>query len=214
MSQSAAFNRFFADALAHAPGTIKSGVQAEMFATLRDFFQFTNIWQEDVDVYVSQASAVYSLLVSSGKSINRLMNLWDTAGDVNRKPWVWPATMATPGTLTLLQPVTSVTQLHWSATVALFALDPLDADGNPIFPSWILDKHFDTLFAGVLFRLMKQPAKPYSNLGMAKFHYQTYAAGRGRARTEVERANTYSAQNWNFPRAFVGPGGNIRQRGV
>jgi hypothetical protein len=163
---------------------------------------------------VSSASLVYPLVVSSGKSINRLLNLWDTAGDVVCKPWVWPAKMATPGTLTLLRQITGSGTQHWSATLGLFAVDPIDGDGNPVFPSWILDKHFDTLLSGVLFRLMKQPLKPYSNVAMAKFHYQKYVSGRALARAEVERANTFGTQNWNFPRDFVGPGGATRQRGV
>lgn len=205
----AAFNRFYADAAVHLPGAIQSGMQAELFAALRDFFQFTNVWQEELNVTVSSASTVYSLTVSSRKAINRLMNLFES-GDLNKRT-VWPATMPTPGTLQLSQALAGSGTQAWVAAVALYSIDPIDSDGNPVFPNWMFDKYFDTLFSGMLTRMLSQPGKPWSNNQMAVFHYKKYVGGRGRCRSEVERANTYNAQNWSFPFAAAGSG---RQQGV
>jgi hypothetical protein len=201
--------RFYADADAHVPGSIQSGQQAELFATIRDFFQFTNVWQEDLSVTVSASSLVYTLTVSSRKAINRLMNLY-ASGDVDKR-WVWPATMQTPGTLMLSQALSGAGTRAWVATVSLYSVDPVDSDGNAVFPSWILDKYFDVLFSGMISRMMSQPSKPWSNTQLAVFHGRKYLAGRARCRSEVERMNTFNAQAWQYPQAAVS---SNRQRGV
>lgn len=209
MAMNSSFARFYADGLMHAPAALQSAMQAELFACLRDFCQFTNVWQEDVSVNVSSASLIYTLTLTEGKATHRLLNLYDGT-DIDKR-WVWPATMPTPGVLRLSRAITGSATLAWTATLGIYPLDPIDSDGNPVFPSWILDKYFDALFSGMLARMMAQPGKPWSNTRVASFHYRKYMGGRGLCAAEVQRANTQNAQAWSYPTGNAVYG---RQKGV
>jgi len=147
-------------------------------------------------------------IVTSGTAVNRLMNLYN-ADDTICKRWFWPAELRLPNTIVLQRTLNQSYTLI--ATLALFPLDPVDSYGNPIFPNWILDNYFDTLFSGTLYRLYVQPQKPWSNAALAATYYKLYMKGRGIAAADVLRQNIYNNQSWCFP-----PGGITygRQRGV
>jgi hypothetical protein len=207
MAMSASFLRFYEDGSAFLPGAIWNAMQAQLFATLRDFFENTNIWNAEIDINVTPASNVYVLAPPAGTAIKRLLNLFNTTDTTKR--WFWPATMAVPGTLVLARAVDQPYTL--GAQVALYTLDPVDADGNPVFPTWILDNYFDCLFSGMLWRMYAQPQKTYSNAQLAATHRKLYLMGRGKALADVNRQNLYDSQTWGFPAALAVCG---RQKGV
>ena len=207
MAQSQAFQRFYEDGKSHLPGALPVAMQAELFATLRDFLQATNIWQADFTVNVDPTSNVYVVTPAAGTAFQRLINLYNTT-DLTKR-WFWPATMNLPGTIVLLRTVDQPYVL--AATMGIYALDPVDANGDPVFPTWILDKYFDTLFNGMLWRMFSQPGKPWSNAALAATRYKLYKMGRGECFAEVTRGNLYNAQAWGYSGALAVYG---RQRGV
>ncbi len=159
------------------------------------------------DIDVTIVTVPLPAVVNSA-AVNRLMNLYNST-DTTYRRWFWPAELRLPNTIVLLRPVSQSYTLI--ATLALFPVDPVDANGNPIFPSWILDNYFDVLFSGLLYRMLVQPAKPYSNAALAAVYYKVYLKGRGLAAADVVRSNVYNNQSWAFPAANVTYG---RQRGV
>lgn len=208
MAQSAAFQRFYDDGAMDVPASIPITLRAALFQTLRDFLQHTNIWVQDLTVNVVPNTLSYTLTVPSGTALKRLMNFYNST-DTITKAWFLPAQLQLPTTLLLARSVEQNYTMY--ATVALYTIDPVDADGNPIFPAWILDNYFDTLYSGMLWRMYAQPSKPWSNAGLAATRYKMYMKGRGEALAEVQRGNTFNTQNWVFPVAGTTRG---RQHGV
>jgi len=195
MAQTAAFSRLLQDAAVHCPGAIPSAIQAELFATVKDFLQQTNAWQLDINVAIVANTRSYVLTPTTGAQIVRLMNLWDSV-DVDKRP-VCPATMQVPPNLVLLR--TPGSTAAWVATVSLYPVDPVDEYGNPVFPAWVLDKHSDVLLNGTLARMFFQKLKPYTDNPMGLGRQRLYLQGRAQARAEVLRAHTYATQAWAYP---------------
>jgi hypothetical protein len=88
---------------------------------------------------------------------------------------------------------------RWVVTVALNIADPVNNEGLPIVPDWILDKYYDYIKSGVVSRLMMSPGKGYSSQQGASFHGRKFNEGIGLARTEVRAMFTYGGQRWAFP---------------
>lgn len=202
-----AFNRFYANGAMDVPASIQATLQPVLFEVLRDFMQHTNVWKSDVNITVDATNYTYTFTPPAGTAVKRLMNFYNPTDTTKR--WTWPVVLELPSTLRLGrlfdQPYTYV------ATLSLYAVDPVDGDGNPIFPAWILDNYFDTLYSGMLWRMFAQPSKPWSNVALAGVRYRMYMKGRGEALAETQRGNTFDNQNWTYPMAGTTFG---RQRGA
>ena len=92
--------------------------------------------------------------------------------------------------------------MFWVVTLALNVADPVDKEGLPIVPDWILDKYYDYIKSGVISRLQQQPGKAYSSQQGASFHGRKFNEGIGLARTEVRAMFTYGGQRWAFPQGW------------
>jgi hypothetical protein len=91
---------------------------------------------------------------------------------------------------------------YWIATLALNISDPVNNEGLPNVPDWILAKYYDYLCSGVKSRLMLTPGKGYSSQQGAAFHGRKFNEGVGLARTETRAMFTYSGQRWTFPQGW------------
>lgn len=187
-------NRLMDNLRIQLPGAIDDVLRLEVFNTLNDFFQDTNIWFEDIDFDVVANQQVYELISSGPSAIVRLLAVVDDA-----ERYI-TAFMDTPGEIQLRDSPT--TPATYTARVALTINDPLDREGNPVFPMWVLNKYQNDIIDGVLGRMMAQPAKPYSNAQLAVLHARKFAAAIGFARKETNRRNVYRGQRWQFPQGF------------
>lgn len=231
MTQPADYQRLYENLQMHCTGAIWPAFKAELFEVVRDFCEKTNIYRQVQVLEVSQASTSYTLTPPASASVKRIL----TIGDVtNQTPpaaigtfiigesaigspgyslpnfcVVWPYGLVQPTTLQLFYPLNNT--YLWQVVYTLFPIDPVDSDGNPVLPAWILDNYFDTFFSGVMYRMCMQKAKPYSDMALASTRYKMYCAGRGQAAADVLQRNVYNAQAWQYP-----PGGVVygRQRGV
>jgi hypothetical protein len=81
------------------------------------------------------------------------------------------------------------------------ALKPTDfsADFDPLL--W--QQWFETILAGTLHRLYRQPAKPYSSPQLALLHGRTFNLGVARARGIAHNNYAGNTPSWRFPR-FAG----------
>jgi hypothetical protein len=187
-------NRLLDNLRIQLPGAIDDVLRLEIFNALKDFFQDTNIWYEDIDFDVVANEQTYDLIATGSSAIVRLL------GVVNDAERSVVAFMDTPGELQLRDnPTTPAT---YTARVALTINDPLDREGNPVFPMWILNKYQNDIINGVLSRMMAQPAKPYSNAQLAFFYARKFSSAIGFARQEANRRNVYRGQRWQFPQGF------------
>jgi hypothetical protein len=80
---------------------------------------------------------------------------------------------------------------------ALLALKPVNF--NTEFDPLLFQQWFETILDGILYRLMVQPAKPYSNAQMAQFHAKMWKAGCNRARVVATKDYTNGPGRWAFP---------------
>lgn len=188
-------DRLMDNARIHLPGALDSTLKLEMYNVLNDFFQNSNIWQEEIEFEVTTSALEYSIEATSVSSIVRLVSLVDT----NNSPV--GATMAEPGEL-ILDTAPSQDTVY-TATVALTVDSPVARSGFPEFPAWILDKYHTGLLDGLLARMMAQPAKPYSNLPMAATRYRSFRIATAQAGSESVRKNLSNAQAWRFPQNFA-----------
>jgi hypothetical protein len=199
MAASAEILRLVADARTHLPGSITTAIQAELFAAARDFFDFTNVWTEEITVPIVANDRTYTLTPAADGTILRLMTLFEST-DIDKKP-VAPCSMDIPGELVL--GITPSAAATWVARVSKTVLDPVDGDGYPVFTAWIMKKYGDVLLAGTLGGMFSQGGKPYSDNKKADFYMRVFRSGKAKARVEAVKANIYGQTNWMFP-SFAG----------
>lgn len=197
-------NRLMDNARIKLPGALDNAIQIELFATLNEFFQESNIWYEDVtfdvtptdETYFQNPDAyTYELSVLDGGVINRLIGVIDSNGFAKK------ATMPVPGQVILSFSPTSADT--YTARVTKTITDPVTREGYPLFPDWVLNKYGNDILDGVLGRMMGQIAKPYSSPQIATVHLRNFKQGINKARAEAMHGNVYRGQNWRFPQSFA-----------
>jgi len=196
-------NRLMDHARIRLPGALDSNIQMELFAVLKEFFQSSNIWHEDIqfpvqptaDSHLQNPEAFTYDVVPTQGTITRL------EGVVNSQAFPQSATMATPGQVVLrFSPNATDT---YTARVFLTVSDPVTREGYPEFPDWILDKYGNDILEGVLGRMMTQIAKPYTSQAGAMFHLRNFKQAISQAKVEASHQNVYRGQNWRFPQTFA-----------
>lgn len=203
---SADMTRLMDNARIKLPGALDNAIKIELFSTLTEFFQDSNIWTEDIkfdvnpttDTYLENPAAfTYELVVLDDGFVNRLMWVMDDAG---RQQTV---IMPVPGSVILQYAPTQAAT--WTARVAKTVVDPVDSEGFPYCPDWVVSKYGSDLLDGVLGRMMGQIAKPYSSPAVASVHLRSFKQAVNKAKAEAMHGNLYRGQAWRFPRAFARP---------
>jgi hypothetical protein len=196
-------NRLMDHARIRLPGAIDAAILVELFSVLKEFFNNSNAWQEEIEFsayptsspyYADPDAYTYDLIPTRG-AVMRLMAVRDAQGIPVR------ASMPVPGSVVLDRAPDADTT--YTATVALTVTDPTTRDGYPQFPDWVLNKYFNELLDGLLGRMMSQIAKPYSSPSIAVVHLRKFKQAISAAKVESSRRNVYRAQNWRFPRSFA-----------
>lgn len=188
-------NRLLDNLRVQLPGATDAAIKFEIYNALNDFFQGSNIWREDIEVAVTSGVTSYDLIPSGPAKIVQLMSLTDANEfqvggqfDLITEALVLAQTPSSNGT--------------YVAQVALTVNDPIDREGFPVFPMWVLNLYMNGIISGVLARMMGQPAKPYSNTQLAIYHNRNFSIAIANARVEANRGFTYGSQKWRFPQQF------------
>ena len=196
------WDRIFADVRKDLPSVVDAIVRQEVYRVLDDFTQYSNVWQQEVNLNIVKDTQTYDITsqITQGKA-NRLMHVWDPASQSSN----WPMSgimMRVPGIITTYRAPGS--NGSWKAIIAKRTTDPVDPATNyPVIDEWILDRYSDTIGRGILARLMIEPQKPYSNPMLAQVNQRAYIAGRSLARANDGKANVYNAQAWRFPQNWA-----------
>lgn len=205
--------RFMNAARVRLPGALDDALQLEMFAMLDEFFKDTNVWMEDIDVFIpgnDPVGSTYQVVPASPSVIDKLM--WAFQVDPNNtlsRGYAMGAAMPVPGEMMLYtQPSSDVT---CRVTVALTVQDPVQKNGFVSFPEWVLAKYRNGLLDGLLSRMMSQPNKPFANAQLSVYHARMFSKTKAMARVEMMRNNTFRQQAWAFPRSV---GGSQKGRGI
>jgi hypothetical protein len=187
----------------HLPGARDTVIQQEFFAAMKEFFITTNVWTEEI----CMGCGTHGCGGCGNKCVGVDYEIFPTMGMIVRLMQVtdedcYPvaARMDIPGTVTLYHLPKS--KKHFKALVSLTVADPTNREGNPRFPTWVAQKYQNVLLDGLLYRMMLQPAKPYSNPQLAEYHGKRFRAGMSKASTEKLHGHVFRGQNWRFPQTF------------
>jgi hypothetical protein len=196
-------NRLMDNARVKLPGALDAALQMELFLVMKEFFDSTNIWEEEIPFAVTTTDLsrvtnpeafTYEIVPTDGQII-RLISITDSGGFPQH------GEMAVPGTIVLTYSPNEAGT--YTATVSKSISDPVTRQGYPVFPAWVLDRYFDTILSGLLGQMMGQIAKPYSSPQMAQFHMRKFSVGVSRANNEHHHANVMGGQRWRFPQSFT-----------
>lgn len=186
--------------LAHIrlPGASNSGIKAELYDVLKEFFTDSNCWQEDIQFTPLATVTDYALAPREDGQIIRLIGTWDDKGIPV------PAFMRDFGTVKLLHaPQNSGTATtKWFSRVIKTVTLPTTKDDVPIAPGWTLQVHSVSILDGLLGKMMSQQQKSYANTTSAAYHLKRFRTGIQMARTAALRANNVGAQAWSYPRGW------------
>lgn len=192
---SADVNRLMDNLRVRLPGAIDDALRLELFNVLNEFFLGSNIWREDIEIPVSAGTTNYDLTPSGNAKVIRLMSVMDSSK--------FPVSASIdPITRELALAQTPSSSANYIAQVALSVDDPINSEGYPQFPAWVLNLYQPSLIDGVLARMMSQPAKPYSNTQLAIYHERRFVNSIALARAEANRRYVYGGQVWRFPQQF------------
>lgn len=201
MSTNRALDRLMSNVRVSLPGALDAAVKLELFSAFDELCRTADVWidyidfetEKDVLTYPGYSPDNSGVVVRLHHVIN-LKNLSDQPIEVC--PEVG-ATLDAENNITLRGMMNPATPLR-----AYFVLAPHPShaqDDAPDVPLWMWDRYNTALQDGVMYRLMTQPAKPYSNERMAIYHGRRWQNAIGVARMEASRAFTHGAQNWRFP---------------
>lgn len=199
------FDQFITQAMIKLPGASESGIKAELFDVLKEFFEDSNCWAEDIQ-FIPQAGVTdYPLAPREGGQIIRLVGTWDALGIPIQ------AFMRDFGTVKMLHAPqsTGTAAAKWFSRVIKTVTLPTTRDAVPIAPDWTLRVYSVHVIDGLLGKMMSQQSKSYSNTTSAAYHLKRFRAGIQIARTAAARANLVGAQEWAYPRGW----GSGSQRG-
>ena len=184
------------------PGSLDSVILLELYNVLDEFFRDSSIWQEDVVFSVTAGDPVGTIYYIEPESVSAIVRLLYVFNVDNIRQHAF---MRIPGEITFTSPPPQQeppSTYQYIATVALSIVDPVQRDGYPEFPQWILDKYGLGILDGVLARMMLQPAKPYTNPQLGAAHWGAFRKTCSHAGTESLHMNVSNAQSWVFPQQF------------
>lgn len=185
------------------PGSSNAGLRAELFDVLKEFFEDSNAWTEDIQFQATAGVRDYTLAPLEDGQIIRLMGTWDEKGIPI------PSFMRDFGTVRLACAPQNTPTSKWFSRVVKNVALPTTSDDIPICPDWALNVYSIHVQDGLLGKMMTQENKSYSNATQGVYHLRRFRTGIQIARTAAIRANGVGNQEWAYPRGW----GSITQRG-
>lgn len=179
------------NARVYLPGVLDTGLELELFNVFDEFLQKSKFWQEDINYTTILNTTSYALTGTQPGAMTDLMT------NVNANGAYIAASMGTLATLDLVASPTQVEVL--TATVAYTVFDPADVNGYPQIPADMLHKYGVGILAGLIGRMMTQPAKPWTNQQLGIFNIRKFNGTVAQARADVRHENIYDGQTWRYP---------------
>lgn len=203
---------FLSTARIHLTGSSDAGIKVELFNTIKEFLKDSNAWIEHIRLPVTAGTQEYIVVPRNGGQIIRVEETRDGNWFIQN------AAMPDPPTLRVYNPVQMTTppvsqsdtslggdKPWWVLVIKNIDL-PRTKDELPIAPAFVLKRYSDAILAGVLYRMMMQPQKSYSNPQIAAYHRKIFLNGVAEARQDAWTQNLLGGQRWRFPQQFMSRG--------
>jgi hypothetical protein len=188
--------QLLANAQIKLTGASESGIKAELYDVLKEFFGDSSCWQEDIPFLPVADQSEYLLAPAFEGQIIRLIGTWDDNGSPQ------DAFMREFGTLVLVNAPQSDATANFTACVVKTVTLPITKEALPIAPDWTLRVYSVHILDGLIGKMMGQQQKTYSNNTLSAYHLKRFRTGIQIAKVAAERANLKGAQNWSYPRGW------------
>ncbi|QGM46122.1 hypothetical protein [Methylocystis heyeri] len=208
------FERTLDSARMQLNGALDGVLKLELYWVLKEFFDRTWVWRTRITkpVYQQNCGPHYKPIElipdQYPAQIISLISARIVGADKSRLVHI-PATLELPDRVYVHEwaPIASWSQplgspVNIEFEVILSVTDPTADDGITYCPHWVEQRHGDTIMHGLLYRMMAQVQKPYSNLAGAQFHGTKFRAGCAYAKNEKQHGNIRGGQAWAFPQTF------------
>lgn len=200
------FEQFINQARIKLIGASETGMKAELYDVLSEFFNDSSCWTQDITMPYVAGQQVFNVSVAEGQII-RLAGVLDwgtTAPPSVATPGanVSPAAalMRDPGTIVVSKSPTGAG--FYQATVVTNVSLPTSREMIPIAPDWVLPIWHVGLLDGLLGKMMGEASKSYTDERKSTYHLKRFRDAIARARVSKLRANTNGTGAWRFPQTF------------
>lgn len=183
LGSSPGLNRIYDNVQAQVPAVILSLVKLEAWNTIEDFYIQSTFRRE----LVSWQMGIGVQAVDFNPYDENWLVAW-----VLQVQGLHRYKIDVPGRMTDLENPSGVRNGD-----ALLALKPVSY--SAALPDDLFQQWFECILDGVLHRLYRMPAKPYSSPQLAAWHGARYRMGCTRARAIAQAGYTNGAGRWNFP---------------
>lgn len=180
--------RLYDNVMAQVPGVTSDMIALVAWNTIEDFYQRTTYRREHV--YWRMDPGIYYINFDPWPGDNgewRVFRFLWFRGPDNFK-------FERPGAMRDLNATPPPSTRNGEV---LLALKPKSLETELPYDLWSL--WFECLQAGMMYRLMLQPAKPYSNMQAARMFAAQYTSGCAAARAMVQSNNITDGASWRYP---------------
>lgn len=181
-------------------GASDAELKAEVFDTLREFYNESNSWTEEINFNIVADVVEYDITPTNGQIVR-------LAGVVDDNGVPQPAVMPSIGHLVFRNPYDSTAV--FTAVVVLTVSLPTDKNSFPIISDKTLPLYSVGIADGVCGKLAARPKRSYTDQKLAMYYAKRFQRTIIDARNAVWRRNTIGTQAWSFPQGF----GTRTQRG-
>lgn len=179
-------------------GVTDAAIQDALWQTLNDICREAYVWRETVEVPLIVDEIEYTVAVS-GADIVQVFSVAHLTLDVTGVYYEL-------GKLYIASDAPTAADVTAGPVYLIVALTPTVqalTDVEQWIPTDLWDTLHQALVAGAKYRLMAQPAKPYSNLALAQLHAREYRGLKAVERQRAATGNIIGAQQWRFPAFYV-----------
>jgi hypothetical protein len=214
------------DILPQTPGVIRSVAARECRLAMREFFERSHAWVEEVEGVViptgdtaiqvdngdanSEVIAVYAVRLGNSTDgyqlLQKLGRMPDKIEGTQSKPWGWYVT-SNPDEFKLYPYRSTATTDDLRVHVALIPSFDIEVNETDL-PRQITLKFYDAILNGTLARLYMHPNKPYSQPVLAQQLRHNFLRQAGYYAAQRKKGFNNS-QMWSFPKGWTT---KLRQR--
>lgn len=207
MALSASQQLLFAETLSAIPGSTVAEIKNRLYAVIKEFLDFSNVWYENITVNLVPNQLVYTLIaaeVPQGE-LNRLL-VYYNPNDLPDIRWADRCEFQPQNTLRI-----ATTPSQAAVRVARMGKWPntFDAEGMPDLPGWVYVKYWKQFAAGLRRDFALDFGKPWANPAQAVFWGKQFHQYKSQARIDAIKSNVLGQINWSYPTQVFGS-----QRGV
>lgn len=176
------------------PGVSDSGIKAKMFEVLKEFFEDSLSWKEDITFQAQANVQTYPIVPQKGGQLWSLGGVWDQ----NHFP-VAAFIDDSYENLQVVYPITTLPSNLWTMRIYKTVALPTTRDDIPIAPAWMASKWSAALVDGLVGNLTLEQGKSYTDLNKSAYHLKRFRKYIQDAKVSAMHAHTRGAQAWSFP---------------